>query len=91
MQRKRRLTVQPVDAARFCGDNNGAVVSFLNGINHLVISNLAPIHEGEKLPLPSRVVVHAYAGAQLADAAVKTHEEFVEDAAVNSAAVVASV
>ncbi|CBZ29673.1 conserved hypothetical protein [Leishmania mexicana MHOM/GT/2001/U1103] len=89
MQRKRRLTVQPVDAARFCGDNNGAVVSFLNGMNHLVVANPALVAEGEQLPLPSRVVVHAYAGAQLTDAAVRTQEEFVEEAAVNSAAVVA--
>ncbi|CAG9580416.1 conserved hypothetical protein [Leishmania major strain Friedlin] len=89
MQRKRRLTVQPVDAARFCGDNNGAVVSFLNGMNHLVVANPAPMTEGEQLPLPSRVLVHAYAGAQLADAVVRTREEFVEEAAVNSAAVVA--
>ncbi|TPP47298.1 hypothetical protein CGC20_34765 [Leishmania donovani] len=89
MQRKRRLTVQPVDAARFCGDNNGAVVSFLNGMNHPVVANPAPMAEGEQLPLPSRVLVHAYAGAQLTDAAVRTQEEFVEEAAVNSAAVVA--
>ncbi|XQJ29813.1 hypothetical protein NXY56_005873 [Leishmania guyanensis] len=89
MHHKRRLTVQPVDAARFCGDNNIAVVSFLNGINHLVVCNPAAADQDEQLPLPSRVVVHAYAGAQLADAALRTQEECVEEAAVNPGAVVA--
>ncbi|KAG5470684.1 hypothetical protein LSCM1_01930 [Leishmania martiniquensis] len=88
MYRKRRLTVQPVDAARFCGGNNGAVVSFLNGMNHLVVDPAAT-DVSEQTYLPSRVLVHAYAGAQLADAAVMAQEECIEEAAVNAAAVVA--
>ncbi|KAK7201989.1 hypothetical protein NESM_000266900 [Novymonas esmeraldas] len=88
MHRKRRLTVQPVDASRFSGDGNGFVVSYVNGIDHLLVDPAAT-DQDVPLPLPSRVMVHAYAGAQLADAAVQTTEECVEEAAVNAAAVVA--
>ncbi|KAG5471102.1 hypothetical protein CUR178_02413 [Leishmania enriettii] len=88
MYHKRRLTVQPVDGARFCGSNNGTVVSFLNSMRHLVVDPAEEVMSEQKT-LPSRVLVHAYAGAQLADAPVTTQEECVEEAAVNAAAVVA--
>ncbi|KAG5496339.1 hypothetical protein JKF63_02641 [Porcisia hertigi] len=87
MYPKRRITVQPVDAARLCGDNNGAVVSFLNCINHRV-TDTPTTDLDEPLYLPSRVMVHAYAGALLVDAAVEAHQ-YIEEAAVNAAAVVA--
>ncbi|KPA84893.1 hypothetical protein ABB37_01347 [Leptomonas pyrrhocoris] len=88
MLQKRRLTVQPVDAAHFCGCDNGMVVSFLNGVDHLVIDPAAT-EQVDTQPLPSRVAAHTYTGAQLVGAAVDTQRECVVEAAVSAAAVVA--
>lgn len=88
MLQKRRLTVQSVDAAHFCGWNNDMVVSFLNGVDHLVVDPAASDQEDAQ-PLPSRVLAHTYTGAQLADVAVDTQRECVIEAAISSAAVVA--
>ncbi|KPI90113.1 hypothetical protein ABL78_0758 [Leptomonas seymouri] len=88
MLRKRRLTVHPVDAAQFCGYDNSMVVSFLNGIDHLVV-NPAATDLDEAQPLPSRVVAHSYTGAQLANTEVETQLECVAEAAVSTAAVIA--